>query len=181
VGSITQWISTAASVSGMAGLSGIVIVRWVRRWMRRMQKVVETVEQRTEELTPGTAAGGGSSLRDDVTEILKRLLRQGDAIGVTQSQVRALADELRAHVRSVHAHRCDCDAHDKHDEHEGRAVETGRTRQQREQDGRRRGEQQDGGRGRPASPADGARRRGEQQDGRRQQQQPPVPGSRSPG
>lgn len=172
---VSQWISTAASVSGMAGLSGIVIVRWVRRWMRRMQNVVETVEQRTEELTPGSGAGGGSSLRDDVTEILKRLLRQGDAIGVTQSQVRALADELHAHVRSVHAHRCDCDEHAGHDGHDGRTEAGGRTRQQ--DGGRRRGEQVDGAR-RQGQPADGARRRGEQ-DGRRQQQPPPLPGSRS--
>jgi hypothetical protein len=63
---VAQWIITAGGVVGALGVIFHTVVRPVVRWAKRIEKAVSTVEQ-------NMMNNGGSSLRDAVDRIEKRL------------------------------------------------------------------------------------------------------------
>jgi len=96
---LTQWISTAASLCGIAGFLSAVVCRWIKRHIRRLENVTQVG---VDELTPGPAQNGSRSLRDDVTAILAILTAQGaDQIDI-RKRLKTIAAELHAHVREGH-------------------------------------------------------------------------------
>jgi hypothetical protein len=64
--SVAQWIITAGGVVGALGVIFHTVVRPVVRWAKRIESAVSTVEQ-------NMMNNGGSSLRDAIDRIEKRL------------------------------------------------------------------------------------------------------------